>query len=828
MSQILDKLKKLQGRGLDELRVRGGQWLAASAERRGWSAQSRLPDDRALFKLLDGTNSTARIVTPADLLAHFRVRRAPNFFAAFSDREGTVETLKRRWPEGVGALVEQAERVESGVFDLLGLRGLSFGSPIDWRLEPLSGKRSPLVHWSQIGELDAEETGDKKIVWELNRHQHFVTLGRAYWVTNDERYARTFVAHVASWMDQNPPKLGLNWLSSLEVAFRAISWLWALYFFKDSPHLTPEVFMRLLKYLYLHARHLETYLSTYSSPNTHLTGEALGLYYLGLLLPEFRAAERWRTAAEKILLGELPRHVRPDGVYFEQSSYYQRYTTDFYTHFYVLSETNGASFGREIADKLQLLLGHLMHLTRPDGTTPLYGDDDGGKLLKFEARRPNDFRAALATGAALFARADYKYVAAGGGDDGDGGAAEETLWLLGREGLEAFDRLDAREPSQASRAFPDGGYYVMRDGWGHDSNYLLLDCGPHGTLNCGHAHADALAFDLAARGRTLLVDPGTYAYTTSPELRDYFRGAAAHNTLTVDGESSSVPAGPFTWRHVAQAAAHDWISHARFDYFAGEHDGYLRLPAPARHVRSVLFLKGDYWIVRDRVETDGPHQYDLRFHFAPGASPVIEPEGDGAPAVRERSQDTPGLSLFTFGGGAWREEGGWVSSCYAGREAAPVLSFTGESHGPQEFITFLIPHRAHAGQELRVRELEAATGRAFEVYGDGDDDDDARDLLLLGGATVAAGVTIETDFDWAWLRRAPGEVELLEELVLVGGRRLSLGGHEIMNVGRRVEYAVVRRVAGAWRIETDVGEMMRVPLRGADERNSRSELESVK
>src|SRR5204862_1621437 len=128
---------------------------------------------------------------------------------------------------------------------------------------------------------------------------------------------RTFAAHLASWMDQNQPKLGINWASSLEVAFRSISWLWAFYFFKDSAAVTVEVFARALKFLYLNARHLETYLSTYFSPNTHLTGEALGLFYLGTLLQQFREAGRWRETGRRILLEQLPLHVRSDGVYFE-------------------------------------------------------------------------------------------------------------------------------------------------------------------------------------------------------------------------------------------------------------------------------------------------------------------------------------------------------------------------------------------------------------------------------------------------------------------------------------------------------------------------------
>src|SRR5205823_4407918 len=209
----------------------------------------------------------------------------------------------------------------------------------------------------------------------------------------------------------NPPKLGINWASSLEIAFRSIAWLWALQFFKESPSLTTDLRLRMQKFLYLNALHLETYLSTYFSPNTHLTGEALGLYYLGTLLPEFRCAARWRSGGKQILLGELHRHVKADGVYFEQSSYYHRYTADFYAHLSILARLNGDAVGPELQAKYAALLHHLMHLTRPDGSTPLFGDDDGGRFLPLDERNVNDFRAALSTGAVLLARPDYKYVA---------------------------------------------------------------------------------------------------------------------------------------------------------------------------------------------------------------------------------------------------------------------------------------------------------------------------------------------------------------------------------------------------------------------------------
>ena len=784
------KVNKLRRLSLDELRVRGAQALNSLLERRGWSSLARLPADQALLKLLDRAGTSHGLATAEDLLAHFRARNEPGFFAGFADQEATAAALRSRWPGAETQIIEKADRILAGRFDLLGLRNLYFGSPIDWQLEPVSAKRAPLVHWSRLNYLDAGVIGDKKIVWELNRHQYFTTLGQAYWLTGNERYAQSFVAHLVSWMDQNPPKLGINWASSLEVGFRSISWLWAFHFFKDSTALPPGVFLRALKFLYLHARHLETYLSTYFSPNTHLTGEALALFYLGTLLPEFRAAPRWRETGRRILLEQLARHVRPDGVYFEQSSYYHRYATDFYTHFLILSRANGETLPLEVAEKLRLLLDHLMYITRPDGTTPFFGDDDGGRLLILDQRPAHDFRAVLSTAATLFQRGDYKYVA--------GEPAEETLWLLGAQGLAEFDRVAAHEPEKQSMAFTYGGYYVMRDGWTPDSNYMLLDSGPHGMNNCGHAHADALGFEVAAHGRTLLVDPGTYTYTGSKELRDWFRSSSAHNALTVDGESSSVSAGPFSWSTIAQVEAQAWTSRERFDYFEGKHDGYERLIPPVAHSRAVLFLKNDYWVMRDRVKTDGKHRYDLWFHFDVGAAPSLQFADDFGASVQEVGE-AAGLEISSFAGKAvWRREDGLISHSYGEGASAPVYVFSTTASGDNDLLTFLLP-RTKTVPAQNVCEVEAIGGRAFEVIGES-----AYDIVMIKTGERVEMARLASDFEWTWVRFADEGATVPDELVLIGGQRLELEGKEVLRSGRRINYLVASRVGDQFRIETDV------------------------
>ena len=706
-------LQKLKNASLHELRVRVAQRVSAFSERRGWSTLLKFPNDNGLPSL-----------------EHFRLRSTPTFFASFQSPDATTAAFKSRFPETAQRLINKADRIVEGRFDLLGFKDLSFGNPIDWHFEPVSGKRIPRLHWSQLDYLDAGLAGDKKIIWELNRHQYFTTLGQAYWLTGDETYARKFAQHLDSWMDANPPKLGINWASSLEVAFRSIAWLWAFYFFKSSPSLSNETFTRAWKFLYLGARHLESYLSTYFSPNTHLTGEALGLFYLGTMQPEFNDAKRWQELGSRILVEQLPIHVSGDGVYFEQSSYYHRYTTDFYAHFLLLARANNHELPPQVEQSLKLLLDHLMYITRPDGTTPLFGDDDGGRLAMLDVRDANDFRGTVAAGALLFDRGDYKFVA--------GDAAEELLWLTGADGLKRFDAIVTREPEKTSVPFYDGGYFVMRDGWKPDSNYLLFDCGPHGALNCGHAHADALAIDVAANGRTVLVDPGTYTYTGDKELRDWFRSSQAHNAVSLEDESSSVPKGAFSWKTTAGCRQLNWVSDERFDYVSGMHAGYTRFFSPAFLMRSIFFLKGNYWIVLDEMTSTGNHVGDVWFHFDPSTKPVLN---------RDVWDTESGFAIGCFGKGRWVEEDQWVSHCYGQKEPAKAFAFSVDFGNGDEVFSFLFPRRAET--EWRVREIDVKAGRGFVVDGG-----KTRDLVIIWAGEDGTGEGARM----VWVRFSDGQM----------------------------------------------------------------------
>ena len=288
MANPIDTFKKIKGKSWTEIRTRGEQAFSGYTEQMGLSGT--LPSDEEFLQLIDASHFGDQEPTAETLFTKFCENSQFGFFPAFREKEKTLKTFRSVFGDkSARFFIEKAERLIDGKFDLLGYENLDFGKDVDWHLEPIAGKRSPLKHWKQFDDLDANETGDKKIIWELNRHQHFFTLGVAYWLTGNEIFAETFALHLESWMMHNAPGIGVNWFSSLEISFRSMSWIWAFNFFKDSKFLTPSLFRTALKFIYLHGKHIEKYLSTYYSPNTHLTGEALGLYYLGTQLAVFQS-----------------------------------------------------------------------------------------------------------------------------------------------------------------------------------------------------------------------------------------------------------------------------------------------------------------------------------------------------------------------------------------------------------------------------------------------------------------------------------------------------------------------------------------------------------
>jgi len=522
------------------------------------------------------------------VLSDYYATRPQLFVIGPSSHDSVSRLVRSRFPHAIADARRRADRAVEGCVDVLGYRGLSFTrgprQPIDWSWDPVHDRRAPDLHWSEVPYLDSA-LGDHKIIWALNRHQHWLVLGRAYWLTGDNRYRNAFIEQLQGWMAASPPRTGINWASMLELALRTISWIWSLHLFVETqpaeglgPDTSePAWLVDLLLGLHAQLSLVERHLSIYVNPNTHLLGEALGLYVAGRVLPEFRASPRWTATGRRLLVDQATRQINSDGGHAELSTHYHRYTLDFYSLALAVARATGDSNAiPPFADAVGRLANYARQLSDQHFHLPQIGDDDGGMLFAMCGGDAGDVGPAISVAAALLERRDLA----------DGRPHEELAWMIG-----SVPTTWERGAPRRSTVLRDSGYVVSRTSRG---DHLVFDVGPLGDLNAGHAHADALSVTLSISGQPLLIDPGTGGYTIDCELRDRFRSTAAHNTIVLDGRWQSQPAGPFHWRSRANVRLEHCHLEQDCDFIEATHDGY----GDVAHRRQVLSRPG-CWIVVD-------------------------------------------------------------------------------------------------------------------------------------------------------------------------------------------------------------------------------------
>src|SRR5437762_5063470 len=216
--------------------------------------------------------------------------------------------------------------------------------------------------------------------------------------------------------------------------------------------------------MFLH-RHLELY----ASPFNHLVGEATVLYLLGVLFPEFKESLAWRRRGRQVLEERLSQQFHADGGSVEQATLYHHATLGFYLLAALVGRANREEFSSDVWNAIERGIEFSMFLVQPDGFLPVIGDTDDARPIQFERKPLFDFRAYQAVGAVLFNRGDFKTVA--------GRFHEDALWLVGRDGLAEFDRLEAVPPSRTSVAMKASGYFLLRSDWSSKADYVCFDCG---------------------------------------------------------------------------------------------------------------------------------------------------------------------------------------------------------------------------------------------------------------------------------------------------------------------------------------------------------------
>ncbi len=544
--------------------------LPHEALRRRRAASKR----RAERASLDALNEAPARLLPefaklssSELLRHFQERKRPSF-----------------WPDEIALSGPDKERLineANGItrdqtWELMGFGVMKFDAANIWRRDPISGHDWGLEYHADLP-LTRADGSDVRVLWELNRFGHAITLALAFDVTKDERYAETFFSQVAAWSEQNPYARGANWGCAMEVALRACNWLAAFDIFRKSDSLDEVRLATFLQLLDQHGRFIiDKSEFSYIATSNHYLSDVVGLFWIGTLVPELENAKAWGETGLSEMLREMDKQVLPDGVDFEASTGYHKFVTEMFDASFKLATRNGIEIAPRSHQTLRKMHEFIAAVTRPDGAMPLIGDCDGSSFLS-------------AAGSA-------------------------------RSFPNTGSKSEFVKPSAAaggSASFPHAGIYVLRN----DDLYLLFnasDCGLNGRGS--HGHNDTLSIEVSAFGRSFIVDPGSYAYNLDLDARHEFRSTRYHSTVMVDEvEQNTIDRNaPFIIGNEASPKVLEWSTNDIQDRVVGEHYGYRRLAQPVTHRRSVRFDKAvRLWIVEDQLTGSGEHQIETSFHIAP-------------------------------------------------------------------------------------------------------------------------------------------------------------------------------------------------------------------
>ena len=534
-------------------------------------------------------------------------------------------------PKHVAQVIAAAERTTRHEFDLLGSGPFkpvdperpAIGSyePIDWYLDPVRRLRFPTGVHHKAWKLYEMRPGnaDVKYPWELARCQHWVTLAQAYRLTGDQRFAVEIANQLDDFVAANPVGIGINWTCTMDVGLRAVSWVVALDLVRGSAvdaGFWPRAFAALFDHGLFIKANLE---NTYEVTSNHFLSNVLGLWFLAAMFDDVDPGADWAAFARQSLETEIDVQVLPDGADFESSVPYHRLVTELFLGAARLADTRGEPLSDHYRSRVCAMAAYLADVTRPDGLMPQSGDADDGRLHicgGLGSASPQDGRHLLGPAAAMFGRADWMTI-------GDAAAAWEAAWW----GFGETPRPQEMY-STVARLYPDAGHAVVRDG----ANYLLVTNSMVGTKGFGnHKHNDQLSFEYHAGG-PVVVDPGSYVYTSDPAARNLFRGTAYHNTLMID----DVEQNEFNPEWLFRTFEHAKAEHVLFSVgeslvrYRGRHVGYRRLAQGVTHERDFQFdPRSGRLRIEDTLDGTGEHALRWHFHLAPG----VEVHVDGGACV---------------------------------------------------------------------------------------------------------------------------------------------------------------------------------------------------
>jgi len=455
------------------------------------------------------------------------------------------------------------------------------GDNFDWVTNPDNGfKYQADKNWLDINDY-SKEAGDIKFVWEPSRFSYLYTLIRYDQHSGVDCSAQVF-HEIENWLDANKINRGPNFKCSQEISLRILNWCFAMYYYKDSPNLSAELFDKIQHYIYWQVRHVYDNInfSRIAVRNNHAITETLLLYIAGTIFPDYPDAGKWKKDGKRWFEAEIAYQIYEDGTFLQFSMNYHRVVVQLLTWALRLSDLNGDSFNEIVYDRCKKSIHFLLNSIEPNsGWLPNYGANDGALFFKLNNNHYRDYRPQLEALSCTL------------GITWDLGDFEDKYWY-GIGAAKSQEKLDLKN---GFSAFEIGGYYLYRK----PESLSFIRCGNHKDRP---SQADNLHLDIWHKGLNILHDAGSYKYNTDEKTLKYFMGSQSHNTIML-GDFDQMEKGPrFLWYYWSQCDSVFTDENDDCFIFEGTIKAFQHLDRHIRHKRRLTIHKNkSFWEIEDTI-----------------------------------------------------------------------------------------------------------------------------------------------------------------------------------------------------------------------------------
>lgn len=378
---------------------------------------------------------------------------------------------------------------------------------IDWNKDFFSSFKWPNdKNYNQI-KIGLNQGEEIKVPWELARLHQLVALSFAYKSNDlflDEKIIYEYENQIVDFIQSNPPYKGIHWIVPMEVAIRSINILFSLSILSSKDYKLPvSVANQISKYLYISCIFIYTHREWSSGlRNNHYLANLIGLLFISKCYPKSKEMGKINKFAASEFIKEIKFQFNNDGSNFEGSLPYHFFSTEMIYFGIEYLRINNHNFLKDYRSKVKTIIDFNKTVVSSDGYYPQIGDNDSGKIIDIS-----------------------------------------NLYLL----HDNFIYHKMISNALTSIYYEEYNKYLTKTTLNKQYNYYLYkNIGLFNYKNNhfqlwisfgrkaqsgkgGHNHSDAFSFVLRYKEKEIFSDPGTYVYTSSPELRNTFRSSMSHN-----------------------------------------------------------------------------------------------------------------------------------------------------------------------------------------------------------------------------------------------------------------------------------------------------------